>query len=118
MMLSLIANVRLNGLQQGRTHAERSIPFLPLKLHAVFPEPARGVSLQLLDRLSQSQRRRQPDEEVDMVRRAAGSENVEPQVISNTDQVSVKPLLQFSGNHVMAVFCAEDAVNEICSMSV
>src|SRR5216684_2084310 len=113
-----LADVFLNGLQQRWTHTERSIPFLPLKLHAVLPEPARRISFQLLHSLSQTQGRRQPDEQVDMVRDAAGSQDLEPQVIRDTGQISVKPLLQFSRNQITAPFCAEDAMDEIGGMSV
>jgi hypothetical protein len=41
------------------------------------------------------------------------AENIEPQVIRNTGQVSVKPRLQFRRNQITALFGAEDAMNEI-----
>jgi hypothetical protein len=46
------------------------------------------------------------------------SQNREPRVIRDTNQVSIKPLLQFGRDPVAALFPTENTVYEVCSMSM
>jgi hypothetical protein len=112
-MFLLIPNVRLNRRQQRRTNAERSIPFLPFK---PLPKPARGIGLQLLHNLCQSQRSRQPDEQMYMISSSTRSQNLEPEVVPDTDQISVKLFLQFNRNPITPLLGTEDAMHKVCSM--
>ena len=113
MMFLLIPNVRPNRRQQRRTNTERSILFLPFKLA---PKPARGICLQLLHHLSQSQRSRQPDQQMYMISSSTRSQNLEPQIVPDTNQVSVKLLLQFNRNPVTTFFSTENAMHEVRNM--
>src|ERR1022692_2891646 len=118
MMFRLVANIRLHLGQQGRAYAEGSISVLPFKFQTILPEPARRIGLQFLHDLSQGQRSRQPNQQMDMVRSSARSQNLESQVVRNADQVSVKSLLQFGRNQTTALLGAEDAMHEVGSMCV
>ncbi len=53
-----------------------------------------------------------------MVGGAAGSKNLEMQVVRNADHVRIKPFLQFTWNQITALFCAEDAMHEIGDVCV
>jgi hypothetical protein len=97
MMFLLIANVRLHRRHQRRTNTKRPIPLLPFK---PAPEPARRIGFQLLHNLSQSQRRRQPDKQMYVISSSPSSQNREPQIARNPNQVSVKLLLQLNRNPV------------------
>jgi hypothetical protein len=55
---------------------------------------------------------------MNMVGSAASGQNLEPQVVRNPGQASVKPFLQFSRNQITALFGAEDAMHEISGVSV
>ena len=51
------------------------------------------LSLQLLHNLGQSQCSRQGDKQMNMVGSPASRQNLEPEIVRNANQVSVKPLL-------------------------
>jgi len=110
MMFLLIANVRLHRRHQRRTNTKRPIPLLPFK---PAPEPARRIGFQLLHNLSQSQRRRQPDKQMYVISSSPSSQNREPQIARNPNQVSVKLLLQLNRNPVEPSLRAENAMYKV-----
>ena len=109
-MLRLIANIGLNRPQQRRTNTERPIPLLPFKLT---PKPARRIGLQLLHDLCQSQRSRQPDEQMYMVSSSTRSQNLESQIVRDTNQISVKLLLRLNRNPIATSFGTENTMDEV-----
>lgn len=55
---------------------------------------------------------------MDVVTGPAGGENLEPEIVRDAKEVSVKRLLQFSRDEVAALLRAEDAMQEIGGMGV
>jgi len=53
-----------------------------------------------------------------MVCRSPCRQNLEPQVVRDTNQVSVQLLLPFSGNEIPALLGAENAMYKICRVCV
>jgi hypothetical protein len=79
---------------------------------------AGGVGFQFLHGFRQRQLRGQGDQQMDVVGCATCGEDFDVKIFCNAQQVSPEPFLEFRRNCVTAVFCAENARDDIGGVSL
>jgi len=114
----LILNVTTDGREQGSTDAERSVALLPDKQAARLSHPSRGIALDRIDGLSQILCRRELNQAMNMIVRAADRVDEDSFVFAGAGDVGPQVRLQGLVDQFRAVFCAEDEVDDVPAVTV
>lgn len=87
-MLFLIRNVMLHFRNFIRSYAERALTVLPLEFRRALPNPPRRIGFEIADHLRHVLRRRQPEQQMDMIRHASGNDQFHPNIPPNPTHIS------------------------------
>ena len=115
VMRFLISDVPNNGGNIGSTHAKPGIAFLPCEFVSLVIRPARRIRLNREDRLCERERRRNLNQKMDVVVRAADGEDENPVVLADPRDVTPHRRLEFARDDFAAVLRAENDVNHVCA---
>ena len=115
VVLLLSVDVVFNRCHLRRADAERAVAFLPGE---ALPHPARGTPFQFLNSGCKRVSRRQDEQQMKVVRRAACSHEGKSLTTRCSAQISEKVVHALRRDKGSSVSCAEDAMNEVVGIRV
>ena len=118
VVLSLPRNV-FEHLRFGRfANAECTVAFLPMEPPRLVPQPPRRVRLQRSNAARQGDRCWQGVQQVAMIFDTTASEDLEPLVMPNADEILAQGFFHLTSNEVLTVLGAKDEMDEVVVIRV
>ena len=115
MVLLLILNVSLDDLDLGGADAECTVALLPREART---HPVGRTPLELLSSMGERTRRRQYEQQVNVISRSARSDQRQTLASCNATKIGIEGRNTIPFNERRAIFCAENTMNEIACVGM